>query len=150
MNGRTRLQSVQACPCDPWTQHQPIDDLISRFIGQPCSCVLCEHLRITFLVIITASAGPQRFPESAYGTRFFFLIFTIFQSDSLLLPYLGILYRSRFQFLLVVRATLLLADLIIIIIISTSNILDEFSKSIFENKVLRRTHGSSPEEVTGD
>jgi hypothetical protein len=38
----------------------------------------------------------------------------------------------------------------IIIIIITSNILDEFSKSIFENKVLRRTHGSRPEEVTGD
>ena len=41
-------------------------------------------------------------------------------------------------------------SLIIIIIIIIRNILDEFSKSIFENKVLRRTHGSRPEEVTGD
>jgi hypothetical protein len=59
INGRTDTFAVCASlSCDPWTQQQPIDDFISRSIGQPCSCVLCEYLRITFLVIIPASAGP--------------------------------------------------------------------------------------------
>jgi hypothetical protein len=73
-NGRTDTLAVCAgLPCDPCTQHQPMDDFISRFIGQPCSCVLCEHLLITFLVVIPASAGPQVFPEFAYGTSFLYL-----------------------------------------------------------------------------
>jgi hypothetical protein len=37
-----------------------------------------------------------------------------------------------------------LSLIIIIIITGDSDNMDEFSKSMFENKVLRRTHGSRP------